>query len=756
MTTSPLEPVKKFTNSLSFKLSFYAGLIMFLALMAFAYRSISAQEQRLVERRAHEAVRDSKIIKAALWNGMMTKNRQLINQTLETVAQEEGLNRITIYDRFGVVRYSSGEGRGPARAQDNELLADIAVNTDKRRIISKDGNWLYVVNPLENRAGCSSAACHSSPSEAKTLGALELKLSLSDVKAESFQTAKNTALFALALFVLISSIIGLGVIFLVNPQLKRLQLKAAAVARGEFFPEKLEGGSDEIAELEKTFDEMSRQVSLRTENLDARRKMYKSLFDEVPCYLTLVSNDYKIVKANRAFRENFGELEGKDCFAAYKGLGSKCPDCPVEKTFQSGESHQSEEIWNLNGKQANVFVTTSPIVDKDGNVLEVLEMSVDVTRIKRLQRELEKRQREYRQLFEKAPCYLTVVDRDYQIIQANQLFERDFGQGIGRKCFRVYKKRESRCDNCPVEKTFIDGNTHTSEEVWRRQGEETHIIAYTAPLYDNSGNIFAVMEMCTNITEIKRLQSELMLLGETIAGMSHTIKNIVNGLQGGVYMVDSGLERSKRDRMEDGWRIVKKNVEKVSELVHGILYASKERQPEFRKIDPVNLLNEVCDLYENKAAKSGVELVRDFDDPMGEALLDPQGMHSVMSNLISNALQAFAALEEDGKKVTVSAFVADSKLNVYVTDNGPGIDRDVKRNLFSKFYSTKGSKGTGLGLVITRKIVQEHGGSIEVESEPGKGTSFRILIPWVTEEESSDQNGLALAVSCKGHSASRG
>jgi PAS domain S-box-containing protein len=484
--------------------------------------------------------------------------------------------------------------------------------------------------------------------------------------------------------------------------------------------------------------------------------MYKSLFDEVPCYLTLVSNDYKIVKANRAFRENFGELEGKDCFAAYKGLGSKCPDCPVEKTFQSGESHQSEEIWNLNGKQANVFVTTSPIVDKDGNVLEVLEMSVDVTRIKRLQRELEKRQREYRQLFEKAPCYLTVVDRDYQIIQANQLFERDFGQGIGRKCFRVYKKRESRCDNCPVEKTFIDGNTHTSEEVWRRQGEETHIIAYTAPLYDNSGNIFAVMEMCTNITEIKRLQSELMLLGETIAGMSHTIKNIVNGLQGGVYMVDSGLERSKRDRMEDGWRIVKKNVEKVSELVHGILYASKERQPEFRKIDPVNLLNEVCDLYENKAAKSGVELVRDFDDPMGEALLDPQGMHSVMSNLISNALQAFAALEEDGKKVTVSAFVADSKLNVYVTDNGPGIDRDVKRNLFSKFYSTKGSKGTGLGLVITRKIVQEHGGSIEVESEPGKGTSFRILIPWVTEEESSDQNGLALAVSCKGQSASRG
>ncbi len=708
---------------------------MFLAILAFTYRSINALEERLIQRRANEAMRDSKIVKAAIWNGMMTKNRQLIHETLRTVALEDDLAQITIFDRDGVVHYYSGMAQLRDPDENRALLEKIESGASEGHgLVIKDNQWLRVVNPIPNEAGCSSAACHAPPSEEEVLGALELKLALSSVRRESWETAKKTGLFAFVLFLFISSIIGLAVIFLVNPQLKRLQLKAAALARGELMDDDSTRGSDEFAELEKTFDEMSRQVNLRTEHLDARRKMYKALFDEVPCYLTLISRDYKIVKSNRAFRDTFGELEGRNCFKAYKGLDSKCPDCPVEKTFATGETYNSEEVWRLRDREANVFVTTSPIVDDSGNVLEVMEMSVDITSLKRLQRELEKRQREYQQLFEKVPCYLTVVDKNYQIIQANRLFERDFGKGIGLKCFRIYKKRETRCDNCPVEKTFADGNTHTSEEVWRRDGEETHIIAYTAPLYDNEGVIYAVMEMCTNITEVKRLQSELILLGETIAGMSHTIKNIVNGLQGGVYMVDSGLERNKEDRVLSGWQIVKKNVETVSDLVHGILYASKERPPEYKQVDPCELLNEVCDLYSKKAGDANIEIVRDFEGRMPSVMVDPAGLHSVLSNLVSNAVQACEASLGDNFIVRVSATIVNSNLRITVEDNGPGIAQDVKNNLFRKFYSTKGAKGTGLGLVITRKIVKEHGGSIEVESEPGRGTIFKIVIPCSPEE----------------------
>jgi PAS domain S-box-containing protein len=406
-------------------------------------------------------------------------------------------------------------------------------------------------------------------------------------------------------------------------------------------------------------------------------------------------------------------------------------------------SHQSEEVWKLDDQDAFVMVKTSPIYDDRGNIAEVLEMSVDVTALKRLQMELRRRQEEYRYLFENAPCYLTVVDRDFNIAQTNRLFDRDFGpNNLGTKCFEVYKKRDSRCENCPVEKTFLDGQSHNSEEVWQRNGEPTYVVVYTAPITDDKENILAVMEMSHNITEIKRLQGELAILGETIAGMSHDIKNILSGLQGGVYVVDSGLRRNRQDRVEAGWQMVKNNVQKVSDLVQGILYASKERVPEYKECDPAALLTEVCDLYDERAAKEGVTLKREFDPEMGSCLLDPVGMHSALSNLVSNALEACRPRENVGEcQVVIAGRVEGSRLLIQISDNGEGIPQAVKDKLFNKFWSTKGHKGTGLGLVITRKVIEEHGGSIGVESQPGKGTTFFIEIPL----KSSQIEGVAKA-----------
>ncbi len=235
--------------------------------------------------------------------------------------------------------------------------------------------------------------------------------------------------------------------------------------------------------------------------------------------------------------------------------------------------------------------------------------------------------------------------------------------------------------------------------------------------------------MSTNITEVKRLESELAILGETIAGMSHSIKNILCGLEGGVYLLDSGFQRRKEDRVRAGWEMVKKNVAKVSELVKGILYASKEREPEYQECDPGQLLTEVCDLYEATALGEGIKIVREFELEMGNCFLDPAGIHSALSNLVSNAVEACRASDAAGHRITVSGLFEGEVLFMEVTDDGNGMPKEVKRKIFSRFYSTKGSKGTGLGLVITRKVIEEHGGTIRVESEPDRGTSFFIEIP---------------------------
>jgi len=730
--------IRKFTGSLSFKLSFYTALLMFLALLAFSYHSIAAREESLVRKMTEQAVKDTQVIRAAIWNGMMTNDREVIRQViariLQTAGSRGGLEQINVYDARGRLRHSSQavQDRGLRPAPGDPLLKAVRTDPDIRQRISRDGSVIQVVNPLLNEKSCSSAACHAHPESEEILGALEVRISLAEVMKEIYATKRDTIVFASLLFLLIGTISGLAVVRLVNTNIRKLKDNAAKMARGEYVPKGRAEGTDEMADLMRSFDRMSREINERTRELEESRRRYKTLFDEAPCYFTVVDRDYHIARVNNTFRAVFGDQVGKHCYVGYKGLTSRCEVCPVSKTFADGNSHQSEEVWKPGGRRVFVMVKTSPILDDTGAVTEVLEMSVDVTRLKELQFELEKKQQEYKYLFENAPCYLTIVDRDYRIVQTNSLFDRDFGESLRENCFRVYKGRDCRCENCPVEKTFEDGLSHTSEEIWQRNGEPTYVIVNTAPLTDDQGQILAVLEMSTNITEIKRLQGELILLGETIAGMSHNIKNILNGLQGGVYVVDSGLERGKGDRVQAGWQMVKNNVEKISGLVKGILYASKEREPEYQEYDPGKLLGEICQLYEEKARAGGIQLVREFEDEMGTCYFDPARLHNAVTNLISNAVEACASCSKTtcaGDRITVSGRIAGRRLIIAVSDNADGIPDEVKEKLFNKFYSTKGSKGTGLGLVITRKVVEEHRGTIKVESQPGRGTSFIIEIP---------------------------
>ncbi len=737
MVKDAIHLFRRFVGTLRFKLSFYVGLVLFLTVVAFTYHSISIQEEHLVSARVQGALKDSAVIKAAIWNGMMTKDREVIRQIVKAIGEQEGFKEINIYDWRGILHYTSN-GTPTAvlgeklYAEENPLLKNIDTNTSVRYQFVDQGRLLNVVNPLVNTKSCSTAECHAHPESIAVLGALEVKLPLEGLRTQIRDTASETYIFAFLLFVLISTIIGLGVILFVTRPLRRLEDKAKRMARGEYNPDVPRKGHDSIATLYRAFDEMSRQINERTREVEQSRKMYKELFEKVPCYISVVDKDYRIVRENEAFKVEFGDQVGKHCFQGRKGLVSKCENCQVEKTFADGLSHRSEEVWNPDSsdKKAYVIVHTSPILDEDGKVAEVMEMSLDVTRIVKLQLELAKREQEFQNLIANVPCYLTVVDRSFKIAFYNKIFAKDFGDCWGKSCFEAYKRRHSKCENCPVEKTFADGGTHTSEEVWHQDGHEVYIVTYTSPITDESGEIVAVMEMCTNVTELKLLQNELAVLGETIAGMSHSVKNVLSGLEGGVYVVDSGLRSGRDDRVRLGWQMVKKNVEKVSDLVKDILYASKERQPEYRECDPATILQDVYDLYEGKARAKGIELIKNFEPSMGVGLLDPKGVHSAVSNLVSNAIQACnPASGRDRHHVIIGGRLENARLFIQVSDDGIGIPEHVRQNLFTKFYSTKGSKGTGLGLVVTRKIIEEHGGTIKVESTPGKGTTFFIEVP---------------------------
>ena len=329
------------------------------------------------------------------------------------------------------------------------------------------------------------------------------------------------------------------------------------------------------------------------------------------------------------------------------------------------------------------------------------------------------------------PCYLSIQNRAMQILFANKNVVNDFGEGIGKLCHELYKGSPEKCQSCPVQKTFKDKKVHISEEtVLLSNGEMADMIVYSSPILDASGNVAAVIEMSTNITKVKEMQKELKILGQSTAILSHDIKNILEGLQGGAYVVDEGINDGDMNLAARGWDIVKRNITEISGIVQNILYSSKKRDPKYREISPSEIVRDVVGLFQEKASAMGIQLKHRANPDLPVVKLDPSSIRRMLHNLIWNALEACKKDKETySHTVVVRADLHDRfHFKFEVEDNGVGLDEDEQENVFKEFFSTKGSGGTGLGLLVVDKIVKEHGGCVDVLTAPGKGSTFRVIL----------------------------
>jgi len=219
----------------------------------------------------------------------------------------------------------------------------------------------------------------------------------------------------------------------------------------------------------------------------------------------------------------------------------------------------------------------------------------------------------------------------------------------------------------------------------------------------------------------------LAAVGETVAGLAHCIKNILNGLQGGAYMVNSGIKKERPETLDKGWRMVERNIERVSNLALDMLNLSKDREPVLETADVNELIRDVAELMRERAASCRVTLRSEPDAALQPFPFDARAMHRCVMNLVGNAIDA---CEEAGGEVVIrtTAGGADTA-DLSVTDNGCGMSPETQKKLFASFFSTKGSRGTGLGLAVTRKILREHGGDLFVRSEEGVGSTFTCRLP---------------------------
>jgi len=339
---------------------------------------------------------------------------------------------------------------------------------------------------------------------------------------------------------------------------------------------------------------------------------------------------------------------------------------------------------------------------------------------------------------------IVATDDDWKIVVFNPGAERIFGYSRSETIGKV-----DVADLYPPEivgafKSKAENKGNKKERPWReitilsKTGENIPV-RFTGTVLYEEGMVMGSVAFFQDLREIKRLEKELInserlaAVGQTVAGLAHYIKNILIGLKGGRYIVDVALDKNDTDKLKNGWQAIKRNIGRISDLVLDLLTYSKEREPEYENCLPNEIVNDVCELVEAIAREHHIEIIKDFDSSIHEVLMDPRSIHRSLLNLLSNAIDACTSDEYSGIKWQIHVKTALEKGNIIrfeVKDNGSGMSDEVRENLFKSFFSTKMGKGTGLGLLVTRKLIEEHQGKIDITSKLGKGTTFTILLPF--------------------------
>jgi signal transduction histidine kinase len=341
-------------------------------------------------------------------------------------------------------------------------------------------------------------------------------------------------------------------------------------------------------------------------------------------------------------------------------------------------------------------------------------------------------------LFDEVPIAICVIDREHRIREANHSFQRSFGPWRGRPCYEVYKGRSEPCSSCAAMETFADGKLRSREEEGLcGGGHKIDYLVHMVPVVRPGGEIPYVIEMSTDITLVKQLERDkrdaerLAAVGETVAGVAHGIKNILMGLEGGLYAVNSGIRMGDDARIARGWTTIESNVSRISEFMKEFLDFARGRPTATAQVDPNLPAHQVVDLFRERAANAGIRLEARLAAGLADAPLDADGIHTCIANLVSNAIDACTLAEAEREFVVVVSSRDENGTLVYeVADNGRGMDYEISRKVFSRFFTTKGSdRGTGLGLLTTKRIVHQHGGRISFESKEGEGSVFRIELP---------------------------
>ncbi len=575
---------------------------------------------------------------------------------------------------------------------------------------------------------------------------MDIGISLEETNRAVAHAINKTVFFSVLLFAGITALLGIGLMHFVARPVRKMTQATHRLSKGEYGHELAIRTNDELGQLAQAFNRMTREVQQREEELVRKRNELQGLFESVPTSIAVVDRDLRIVRTNQNFKDTFGDHLGISCCSAYKGIGASCMmDCPVRQTFADQRLHRCEELGiTKEGEIIQYFVYTAPVLNSEGQVEYVVRSAVDLRETKRLEKELRASQDFLDKLIDHSIHGIVALDAEGQIIIFNRSAERILGYRadgvLGQKDpKRFFPQEFVRMIESSRSGPEMAGNGKmVAQETWvRSESGERIPVRFSGVILKEDGlaagavGFFQDLRGFKALEEEKRQADRLALVGQTVATLAHEIKNILNGLEGGVYVTQSAMRRQDETLLQTGWGMVKRNIEKISHLVKDLLSFSKLRSSERKWLSPNELAEDAGSLFEEKARQLGIDLVMDLEPDLDEVFLDPKTTHACLTNLLSNAIDA---CEEDTAKerhriVLRTRRAQDDGVTFEVQDDGKGMDEAVTKRIFANFFTSKGGRGTGLGLMVTQQIVHEQGGRISFETEPGKGSVFRVVLP---------------------------
>lgn len=608
-----------------------------------------------------------------------------------------------------------------------------------------DSGAMTFVRAVPATEGCFAASCHARERGRNVLGTVGLTVPLPSVTDQWLAPLRWSVFEALP--ALLIGVAGFAAWFSLRLARPKAMMEAALAEKSGGAPWRdldLEKAG-EFRDIAESINSIAQSVRRRQHEMDENLSMYQSLFEGVPCLITVQNRDLQLIKYNNLFGEHFGARPVEHCYKIYKGRDTKCLNCPVEKTFQDGKSHTTEERgFYKDGSPAYWIVQTAPVRNNRGEITAVMEMCLDITERKKLEEKLKKSERTYATIFDNIPVAVFELDAEsLQVRNCNrkmsQLYGYCKGEVIGKSFANLFAHGGAnlRAEELRIQKRVAQA-THVDKD------EKEFFVSIDISRTSLNGDDI-LLAVVTDVTDRIRAEqqviqsSKMATLGEMAAGVAHELNQPLAVLK---MVANYFARKSRKGEIPDLGDLTNMtdkivgNVDRATKIIEHMREFG--RKPNLESTDV--LLNEVlkraCDFFSEQLKIRDIVLKWELDPAQPPVLADPNRLEQVFINLLVNARDAIedkcsARDCTQGDRV-ISLRTRSNTRHVVteVTDTGPGIPKEVLGRIFEPFFSTKEvGRGTGLGLSICYDIVTDYEGTIHAFSKPGQGARFVVTLP---------------------------